>query len=371
MSDNDVPIRASLLRGLPALVNAFGGPGDEFLADHGVDAEALGRRDAFISFRLLERIFEDAAREVEMFDFGLRMAAQQDLQALGPLAIAMANSRTVGDGIQCADRFLFFFSPAISLTVIPDPRGIPGVVGIRFASSTVRAPQVIDYGVGLVHRVVRMLHGGEGYGLRSVQLPHSRIAPDDAYRDHFGAEVAFDCAEAVLRVPRQLMDVPIAGADNVLRDLAIDFLETRFSHQDVPISELISAILDNHGDPQPPDLATVAEVLDLHPRTVQRLLVSEGVSFKDLVDRLRRRQSLNLITTTNLSFSQIAVQVGFREQSSLSRAVRRWFGVPPSTLRSEGPAIDEDWPARPDADSARSPCRAASRRARWRCDPNC
>ncbi|MDX3245867.1 YhgE/Pip domain-containing protein [Streptomyces sp. ME18-1-4] len=33
------------------------------------------------------------------------------------------------------------------------------------------------------------------------------------------------------------------------------------------------------------------------------------------------------------SFSQIAVQVGLREQSSLTRAVRRWFATSPSRLR--------------------------------------
>jgi len=40
-----------------------------------------------------------------------------------------------------------------------------------------------------------------------------------------------------------------------------------------------------------------------------------------------------LIKTTDLSFSQVAEQVGLREQSSLTRAVRRWFGMSPSGLR--------------------------------------
>ena len=54
--------------------------------------------------------------------------------------------------------------------------------------------------------------------------------------------------------------------------------------------------------------------------------------------RVRRQQTLNLITSTDLSFSQVAVRVGLREQSSLTRAVRRWFGMSPSRLRSAGPS---------------------------------
>lgn len=339
MRDSDLPIRASLLRGLPALVSGFGGSGDEFLAARGVDAEASMRRDAYISLHTLERLLDDAAEQCQRFDFGLQMAAQQDLQILGPMAIAMGNSPTVGEALECANRFVFVFSPAFSHAVIEDPLGNPAIVGVRFASSTTgRAPQIIDYGVGIVHRVIAMLNAGEPYGLRSVQLPHPRIAPEGVYRDYFHADVAFDCAEAVLRMPRRLLDAPIVGADEELRDVAIDFLESRFSKREVPVSELVLAVLDRHLGTDQQDLAHVADLLDLHPRSLQRLLQGEGVRFSELLDRVRQQAALRLITSTDLSFSQIAVRVGLREQSSLTRAVRRWFGTAPSQLRTAGQA---------------------------------
>ena len=335
MRDTGVPTQASLLRGLPGLVSELGGSGEEFLATYGLDVETYARRDAFISLRLLERILEDAARQLDTGDFGLRMAAQQDLQILGPLAIAMENSNTVGEALECASRFLFIFSPAFSHTVIPDPMGIPDLVGIRFASSATRdSVQVIDYGVGIVHRVLGLIGGGH-YGLRSVQLPHTPLAPERVYREYFGAEVWFGRREAVLRVPRHFLDVPISSGNDVVHDIAIDFLETHFRHQDVPVSELVSVLLDGHLAPDQPDLAKVARLLNLHPRSLQRALAKEGIGFKDLIDRVRREQALRLITTTDMSLSQIATRVGLREQSSLTRAVRRWFGVSPSRLRRE------------------------------------
>jgi AraC-like DNA-binding protein len=306
------------------------------LAAHGIDAVTSSNGDAFISLRLVERVLDDAARQFEAPDFGL-------LHILGPLAIAMENSPTVGDALECANRYLFVLSPAFTHAVIPDPLGAPGVLGIRFANSLAnRWPQGIDYGVGIVHRVVALLSGGVPYGLRTVQLPHARLAPEDVYRDYFGAEVAFDCPEAVLRVPRQVMDVPITGANDLLRDIAVDFLESHFSHQSVPVSELVVVILGTQLGPDGPDLAKVARFLDLHPRSLQRLLSREGVGFKDLVDRVRRQQALELISTTELSFSRIADRVGLREQSSLTRAVRRWFGVSPSELRSTTSTLEHE-----------------------------
>lgn len=335
MRDSDLPIRAGILRGLPALVTELGGDGDALLAAYGFEGGLLTRHDAFVSLRQVERILEDAAARLGVPDLGLRMAAQQDLHILGPLAIAMENAPTVGEALESAERFLFVLSPALTHEVIADPLDNPALLAIRFSSSTgTVSPQSLDYGLGLVHRVVTLVSGGS-YGLRSVHLPHGRIAPDAVYREHFGAEVAFDSPDALLRLPRQLLAVPVTGGNELLRDIAVDYLETHFAHGEVPITDLVIAILEGQPGPDRPDLAKVARLLSMHPRTLQRLLADEGEGFKDLVDRVRRDEARTLITTTNLSFSKIAVHVGLREQSSLTRAVQRWFGTSPSALRRD------------------------------------
>jgi len=334
LHDNDVPIRASILRGLPALISELGGQGSEFLAGYGVDERLIAQDDAFVSLRLVERLLEDAARRLDVLDLGLRMAAQQDPHVLGPLAIAMESSPTIGEALGCANRFLFVLSPALSHEVIPDPLGNRGLLGIRYTSTTgTVSPQSIDYGLGMVHRVVTLVNGGAPYGLRSVQLPHARLAPEAAYRKHFGAEVAFDSSHATLRLPRQVLAVPVSGGNQLLHDIALDYLEGHFGHDEVPVSDLVVAILQGQPGPDRPDLAKVARLLSLHPRSLQRLLAREGIGFKDLVDQVRRERARKLITTTTMSFTQIAVQVGLQEQSSLTRAVQRWFGTSPSGLR--------------------------------------
>ena len=82
-----------------------------------------------------------------------------------------------------------------------------------------------------------------------------------------------------------------------------------------------------------PPLSEVARTLHLHPRTLQRRLVVVGTSFGQVVDDLRRDRAHRYITTTDLSLAQVADLVGFAEQSTLSHAVRRWFGLSPGELR--------------------------------------
>lgn len=336
MRDTELPIRASTLRGFSALVTALGGSGRELLAACGVDEKEIAQRDTFVSVRLLERLLEDAASGLSAPDFGLRMAAQQELDFMGPVAVAIENSRTIGESVECAKRYLSVHSPAISLEPIADPLGIEEVVGLRHRLVTPNAsPQSADYGIGILHRVLVLLNGGTPYGLRSVHLPHPRLASETVYQDFFGAPITFDTNDAVLRVSRQFLLAPVSGGNELLREIAVDYLESHFRHEQLPVSDLVAEIIAHHLGFDSPDLTTAAGLLNLHPRTLQRLLSKEGRTFNEIVDEVRQTQTLNLITKTGLSFSQIATRVGMREQSSLARAVRRWFNTSPSRLRNQ------------------------------------
>ena len=213
MRDSEVPIRASALRGFAALVSELGGSGPEFLAASGLDETEIAGRDAFLSLGAVERLLEGAASQLSVPDFGLRMAAQQDLDFMGPVAVAIENSRTIGEALECAKRYLFVHSPALSLEPIADPLGNPEVIGLRYRLGT--AAQSIDYGIGIVHRILFLINGAVPYGLRSVQLPHPPLAPEAVYKDFFAAQVTFGSTNAVLRVPRQLLLAPVSGGNDV------------------------------------------------------------------------------------------------------------------------------------------------------------
>jgi AraC-like DNA-binding protein len=330
-----VPIRAATLRGFAALVRELGSSSEGLLAAHGLDEEQIARGDnIFIGFDTVEALLEAAADQCGAPDFGLRLAAQQDIRILGPLAIAMENAGTVGETVDLAARYLFIHSPAISLKRITDPAGALHVIGLRYASVTGNSsPQTVDYGFGMVHRVLTVLNGGEPYGLRSAYLPHPRLADLAAYTRYFHAEVRFDQPEAVLRVPTHLMSVPVRGGSEMLRSIATEYLETHFVTRAAPVAEFVFDILDDHRGPDSLGVPEVAKLLCLHPRALQRLLLTEGFTFNGIADDVRRHQAWELITATAVPFSQVASRVGLREQSSLTRAVRRWFGVSPSELR--------------------------------------
>lgn len=331
--------RARALRGLVALVGELGGDGAELFARFRIPIDAVEGTDpdALVPTRSVARVLETAAAELGCGDLGLRLAQRQGPEILGPLAVAVQNSATLGDALDCASRYLYVHSPALTIGAVADPEGVAGVTGLEYGSTDPLPPQVADLGVGVLHRIVGLLSGGP-YGLRSVHLPHTAPADADRFREFFGAEVRFDRPAAVLRVPADLVRRPLAGGDETVRAIAIEYLETHFDRPGRTVTDRVRAAVDRSLGSGPVRIGSVARLLRVHPRTLQRHLAVEGTTFEQVVDDARRDTAERLILRTDLPFTQVAAMIGLAEQSALSRASRRWFGRPPRELRKAGPA---------------------------------
>lgn len=140
-----------------------------------------------------------------------------------------------------------------------------------------------------------------------------------------------------MRIERSLLDRPLRAGDDDVRRLAIAHLQQTFgAHTETLLGVRVRHVLAESLGARP-SVHDVATVLALHPRTLQRRLRDEGHSFEDLRDEVRRDCAHRLITTEAMSFTDVAQEVGFAEQSALSHAVRRWFGTTPRALRATGP----------------------------------
>ncbi|MDN5916426.1 MAG: AraC family transcriptional regulator [Pseudonocardia sp.] len=336
--------RAAALRGLPPLVDQLGGDGAALLTRFRVPVDAVetdgagdGVDDALVPSRTVGRILETAAAELACPDLGLRLAEQQGLGVLGPLAVAVQNSATLGEALDCVSRFLFVHSPALQVTSIPDPEGAPGAIGLLYGTTEPEPmpPQVVDLGLGVFHRIILLLGGGP-YGLRAAHLPHPPLAPVSRYIAFFDADVRFERDAAVLRVPADLATRPLHGGDETVRAIALDYLASHFDRPDRTVTDRVRAALARSLGTSPARISAVARLLRMHPRTLQRHLAAEHTTFETVLDEVRRETAHRLITRTDLPFSQVTAMIGLAEQSALTRVSRRWFGDTPRAVRRAG-----------------------------------
>lgn len=164
-----------------------------------------------------------------------------------------------------------------------------------------------------------------------VTFEHPQIAERDVYVKYFGCPVEFEAARSSMVFPRALMERRLGRRDRLAHDLALRFMagtdrETAF----------VDAAADMIKRSMPVGRANVAQVSELllvHPRALQRRLQAAGTSFEELFDQVRRDTADGLLANPDVPMSTVSRQLGYSEQSSLTRSCRRWFGVTPGRRR--------------------------------------
>ena len=88
-------------------------------------------------------------------------------------------------------------------------------------------------------------------------------------------------------------------------------------------------------------LERAASVLHLAPRTLQRRLAKHGLSWQQWLDRNREQLARQYLQDPGLGLSDIALLLGFSEQSAFNRAFRRWVGVSPGRYRRDAGDVQQ------------------------------
>ncbi len=328
-------IRSASLRGFRSVVAELGGDADSLALAVGLSPKSLDMDDDLIPGRVAAALLEVASERLRCPDFGLRVAGRQSVSVLGTLAVAMTNSPTIGDALDCLSRYLSSYGRFLTVSMGEDPQHRPGVVGLYYGPATAAGPvQAVDLGIAFTHRVLTYLNGGS-YGLLGVHLPYeSPVSPRD-YADYFGAPVRTRQPQpaAVLRLPAALPKLELVGVNDTIRQLAVAFLAEQTSNGQTDIVSRTRAAIRESLGTGTVELAGIARLLMMHPRSLQRHLEQAGVTFGQLLDDTRRETALRLLLGTDLPLGHIAGIVGFVEQPSFSRAARRWWKLSPSEVR--------------------------------------
>ena len=327
-------IRSAGLRGFRQVVAGLGGAPDSCARRAGLDPAALDEDDLLVRGVEVATALEIAATELDCPDLGLRISAYQDLSMLGLLSLAIANSPTVADAMDCTSRYLFVHAPVLSIATVSDPYGVPGVDAVRYDTTPPGVPapvQGTDLGLAFVHRATLVLAGGS-YGLRTVELPYVPPAPLSVYEEFFGVPVRTGSEAAMLRMPSSLGRLPVAGTDEGVRRMALEYLDAQAPPGQSVTTRVRGAITQTLGT-SGAEIGPVAGLLAVHPRTLQRRLAEEGTGFAEVLDDVRRTAAHRYLTGTDLPLTQVAGLLGLSEQSALSRSCRRWWGATPSDVR--------------------------------------
>jgi AraC-like DNA-binding protein len=126
---------------------------------------------------------------------------------------------------------------------------------------------------------------------------------------------------------------PLRGNDPLVSEVATHLLESPDYASPQTSENALRAIIAQSLASGHCTLVEVAEALYVHPRTFQRHLAAENLSFEHVVADVRRDRARHYLENATMPLGELSSLLGCSEQSSLTRACRAWFGIPPRSVR--------------------------------------
>jgi AraC-like DNA-binding protein len=269
------------------------------------------------------------ARELGISDFALRLAARQDLDILGPVAVVARNADTIGAALRGVTEFAHVYSPAVAARLHSGRIEASCEIDILLNPLPSRA-HVVELALGVALAAVKTLAGPDFHPLR-VTFQHQRISELNVYTSYFGCTVKFGAERNLLVFPRGLLRRRLSRVDPLAYDIAVRYMASRDPR--MAFEDAVSALIARSLPAGAATLQEISQLLMLHPRALQRRLAQSNTTFELVLDATRRELALDLLANRNVPLSAVAKQLGYSEQSALTRSCRRWFCVAPLVKR--------------------------------------
>lgn len=327
-------LHADTLRFFPELVSELGGDPQALLRKAGLDTSIFARGVA-LSYRAMVELLELAAAELQIPDFGMRLARRQGGgKVFGIMGVVMKNSATFGDAVDYVARHIYAHSLAVRMRCERDDQHRLFVGYEVLLDRLPNKRQATEQALLLAHLNALEITGGQAR-VREVLFRHQPLSPLRTYRDSFGCEVRFDQKEDGVVYGDQDLSALIVEPDEQLYEMATAFIDSRFTRVTPPMHAQVRGLILQHLGGEACTNDRIAAELCLHPRTLHRRLRAEGKSFEGIKDEVRRDVALRHLQQTDLPLTRIAEKLGYAETSVLSRSCFRWFGVSPRQLRAQ------------------------------------
>ncbi|HEY6001853.1 MAG TPA: AraC family transcriptional regulator ligand-binding domain-containing protein [Anaeromyxobacter sp.] len=337
-------VSAAAARALLAGFRGVGLDAEAIREAAGISRSALEPVDGVLPAEAFGRMWQDAFRRAPREELPTEVGIAVPFGAFGPLDYLAASSADVASAFDSLAAWFRTVASGFSLEVVRAGGG--GEVRVVWSPGGLPPgrPREVSDEFTIAVTVGRFRSRPVSHPFRASEIRLTRPAPARPTRHEalLGTAVAFGCAVAAVRVPKESWEAKLPGADPMLQETLRGLaqrLELGSSASDLEqaVRARLRSLLPEGGG----DARAVARSLGMSVRTLHRRLRAAGRSFGEVVDLFRESEAERLLAARAATLAEVGYRLGFSDQSAFTRAFRRWKGAPPSawlgTRRARAP----------------------------------
>lgn len=310
------------------------------LATLGLDSERVRTRlgplpnepDALVPVQTYLDMWEEAERLYGLPGLPSALAQAIPFGAFGALDYLVGSADTVAGC--CESATLHFAMVAIDVGLEIDALE-GGGCALRVRAPSHMPTQALEFTLAAVFSRLRYVSGGR-FVPRLLGLPVPRPDSDAVRARLYGLSPAYQHPCAEMLIDSESWQMPTRSADPFLH-ATLKALAAQL-HLSTPgdstVERALRARLRDALAQGRADAARMAVLLGVSERTLQRRLSELGRSFSDVIEEFRREEAVRLLARPDMPLVDVAGRLGYAEQTSFTRAFRRWMGTTPGAWRA-------------------------------------
>ena len=335
MAPTDPTLSAMGARLIVMALAARGASPPELCAKVGTSPEVLADVDGRVGVRAMIALWIEAERLTGDADFGVHLAEQAVAASPALPWYLLVASASLGEGLARIVALWRLFNdvhpPVLDVTADRSTLGMK-TRGTPWPAPRHATEFAFAWFVGAARRAT-------GVDVKPAEVAFEHDAPADPREvlRVFGCPVRFGAEAAALTFTAESLRLPTIARDPELADLlhrqAHAMLEKLPPSPGAPFSARVREVMTELLPSGDATIDRVAAELGTSARSVQRRLHEEGATFQALLDDLRRDLALTYLADRTCSLAEIALILGFSDQSAFHRAFVRWTGKTPGDVR--------------------------------------
>lgn len=256
---------------------------------------------------------------------------------LGALGLAIKSAPTLRDSLLRLERYFRLLTDTAVYSLREDSH--PALFVLEACTPDHPALQLRDEcALAAVAENIRAF-GSDEIKLDRVDFRHDCRADPAQFEAFFGCTVRFGANQNAIAIAPGTLGLTNKLGDRGISDFLTQHLDSEIRQLPEPCSlkdEVLRHLAARLSDGVP-QASEVAVRMGMSERTFYRRLAEENLSYRDVLREAQLSLAQELLSNSKCPIAEVAFLTGFSEQSTFSRAFKRWVGAAPAQFRQLSP----------------------------------
>jgi AraC-like DNA-binding protein len=269
--------------------------------------------------------------------FGLTAGSHVSPTSFNAITMSLWLCNTLKDGLERLVRYAPIFTTSANAALIENDNNYQLDIFIKVdnANTPVVCHHSLEAFISALITICRRRYGN-GFSPQQVQLPRAQPSQQIRvkYEQLFNCKIVYNSPAPQLIFTKESLDKELTSGNIELFELTEQAIIRSLKQMDLSsiigdIRQVLNKLLAG-GDLS---VSKVAQELGMSSRSLQRKLLAQNLTYRQVLDDYRRELAIIYIRQPKLSQGEISYQLGFSSASNFSRTFKNWTGISPGEYR--------------------------------------